>query len=229
MGNRAALTDAQHSIGVYLHWNGGRQSVEAFVRYCALRHFRPPSEDVSYAFARLAQVVGNFFGGALSLGVLSADEVEASLELENGIYVIGDWTIDEHLVEATDYCEEEIDDLSRILHSIDAAQPEREQIGAIIDAARAPAADLVPGDQIWAYTEYRKVAGRPLGGYVPTTVRGLGAGKVNGIKVDGIPYADLFRDGETCRENINNYLFDRGYALINKRQSRPFDTRVSPL
>lgn len=217
MGNRAALTDAQHSVGVYLHWNGGRRSVEAFVRYCALRHFRAPSEDASYAFARLAQVVGNFFGGALSLGVLSADEVEASRELENGIYVIGDWKIDEHIVTAPDYCEEEVDGLVRMMHGIDAAQPEREQIGAILDAARAPATELAQGDQIWAYTEYRKVAGRPLGGYVPATVRGIGAGKVNGIVVDGIPYADLFRDGETCRENINNYLFDQSYALINKR------------
>ena len=52
MGNRAVITaslsnDPQTSndIGIYLHWNGGRDSVEAFLEYCKRRGFRPPDQD----------------------------------------------------------------------------------------------------------------------------------------------------------------------------------------
>lgn len=69
MGNRAVITTSQSKdvqtsidIGVYLHWNGGRDSVEAFLSYCKLRGFRPPERDC-YGWARLCQVIGNFFGG----------------------------------------------------------------------------------------------------------------------------------------------------------------------
>lgn len=69
MGNRAVITaskdkDIQNSndIGVYLHWNGGRDSVEAFLTYCKLRKFRAPDKD-NYGWARLCQVISNFFGG----------------------------------------------------------------------------------------------------------------------------------------------------------------------
>ena len=30
MGNRAVITDIEKKVGIYLHWNGGRDSVEAF-------------------------------------------------------------------------------------------------------------------------------------------------------------------------------------------------------
>ena len=50
MGNRAVITTQEYitnpdAIGVYLHWNGGRDSVEAFLKYCDLRGFRPPDSD----------------------------------------------------------------------------------------------------------------------------------------------------------------------------------------
>ena len=66
MGNRAVITTRENfennGIGVYLHWNGGMDSVRAFLKYCELRNFRSPSED-SYGWARLAQVISNFMGG----------------------------------------------------------------------------------------------------------------------------------------------------------------------
>jgi hypothetical protein len=34
MGNRAVITTEQKRIGVYLHWNGGLDSVEGFLTYC---------------------------------------------------------------------------------------------------------------------------------------------------------------------------------------------------
>ena len=30
MGNRAVITTSKKDLGLYLHWNGGRDSIEAF-------------------------------------------------------------------------------------------------------------------------------------------------------------------------------------------------------
>ena len=68
MGNRAIITTQERKIGLYLHWNGGRDTVEPLLRYCELQGYRPPSSD-SYGWARICQVVGNFFGGTLSVGI----------------------------------------------------------------------------------------------------------------------------------------------------------------
>ena len=59
MGNRAVITNKpnkgeiwEENIGIYLHWNGGRDSVEAFLKYCELRGFRATNRD-NYGWARL--------------------------------------------------------------------------------------------------------------------------------------------------------------------------------
>lgn len=68
MGNRAIITTHERKIGLYPHWNGGRDTVEPLLRYCELQGYRPPSSD-SYGCACICQVVGNFFGGTLSVGI----------------------------------------------------------------------------------------------------------------------------------------------------------------
>ena len=68
MGNSAIITTRERKFGLYLHWNGGRDTVGPLLRYCELQGYRPPSED-DYGWARLCQVMGNFFGGSLSLGL----------------------------------------------------------------------------------------------------------------------------------------------------------------
>ena len=71
MGNRAVITldkkPTENSVGIYLHWNGGAESVLAFAE--AGKRFGIRYGDESYATARLAQIIGNFFGGTLSVGV----------------------------------------------------------------------------------------------------------------------------------------------------------------
>lgn len=49
MGNRAVITASKSSdvaksndIGIYLHWYGGRDSVEAFLKYCELKKIQKP-------------------------------------------------------------------------------------------------------------------------------------------------------------------------------------------
>jgi len=66
MGNRATLKfkDEANQPNIYLHWNGGRASVEAFLNVAKAMELRADS----YGVARMCQIVGNFFGGNLSLG-----------------------------------------------------------------------------------------------------------------------------------------------------------------
>lgn len=60
MGNRAIIKGKNQALGVYVHWNGGYDSVNAFCTYCKLKGYRSPETD-TYGIARLAQVIGNFF------------------------------------------------------------------------------------------------------------------------------------------------------------------------
>ena len=77
------------AAGIYLHWNGGRDSVEVFLH--AAKHFKIRCDD--YGCARLAQIIGNWFGGTLSLGAGCVSTL-ASARGDNGIYWIAkDWEI----------------------------------------------------------------------------------------------------------------------------------------
>ena len=93
MGNRAVITfKNQPTVGIYLHWNGGRESVEAFLE-CA-KQFKLRGDD--YGVARLAQLIGNFFGGNLSIGVGLMDELD--VYGNNGTYVVDEkWNIVDRL------------------------------------------------------------------------------------------------------------------------------------
>ena len=95
MGNRAVITVAPYAetnIGIYLHWNGGRESVEGFLAAAKALGMRPPVGDPYYAMARLVQIIGNFFGGSTSIGIGLCSELD--VEADNGTYLIdGDWEI----------------------------------------------------------------------------------------------------------------------------------------
>ena len=97
MGNRAVITTKENletgrGLEVYLHWNGGRDSVEGFLEYCRLRSFRPPEKD-DYGWARLCQVIGNFLGAdGCSVGVDEISRLDTD-NGDNGTYLIRDWEI----------------------------------------------------------------------------------------------------------------------------------------
>ena len=89
MGNRAVVAfvgengekNLDECLGIYLHWNGGRDSVEGFLEYAKKQELR--SGD--YGVARLCQIIGNTFGGTLSMGV----DVVCNLDydnFDNGLY-----------------------------------------------------------------------------------------------------------------------------------------------
>ena len=80
-------------VGVYLHWNGGRESIEMFCKECRDKHFRGPASD-NYGIARFVQVVANFFGDdGLSVGGDTLDNLDCR-NGDNGVYVVDDaWEI----------------------------------------------------------------------------------------------------------------------------------------
>lgn len=131
MGNRAVITtsksmDVQTSseLGVYLHWNGGRDSVEAFLEYCKRRGFRPPEEDC-YGWARLCQVIGNYFGGDLSIGIDKCCNLDCD-NGDNGVYIIKNWEIIGRQYFSGK--EQNVHKLDYMLEEIDQQQPEQDRI-----------------------------------------------------------------------------------------------------
>ena len=130
MGNRAVITTRENyennGIGIYVHWNGGRDSVEAFLDYCAYKGYRKPEEDC-YGWARLAQVIANFFGGTNSIGMDTVNHLDCD-NWDNGVYFIKDWKVSGRACftgkEQRGY------DRIEFLKAIDEKQPEEERLGA---------------------------------------------------------------------------------------------------
>lgn len=210
MGNRAVITTEwgfdDNGIGIYLHWNGGRASIEAFLKYCELRGFRSPDEDC-YGWARLAQVIGNFFGGGLSVGIDKVQNLDCNNH-DNGVYLIRDWKIVGRRYfngsEQMDY------DLKEMLIAIDDAQPEKEQIGSdFFNATTMKREDLAVGMKV--------IVTHPYSGVRQTcVVVGFGDDRVvNGTNVKGLPRVNLY-DSEDCpgERNINNYLQEDEYPVV---------------
>lgn len=95
MGNRAVITTENKDIGIYVHWNGGLDSVLAFLDTAKVRGYRSPSHDCSYGMARLCGLLHEFFGpeDGLSLGIGPLDRLDCD-NFDNGVYVIGgNWEI----------------------------------------------------------------------------------------------------------------------------------------
>lgn len=124
MGNRAVITTKNKDLGVYLHWNGGRDSVEAFLTYCKLKGYRCPEYD-NYGWARLCQVIGNFFGGECSVGIDLYDNLDTD-NGDNGVYIIENWEIVGR--EFFSGREQTTHNLDEALEAINDSMPKDEQI-----------------------------------------------------------------------------------------------------
>ncbi len=99
MGNRAVLTTRNHpdAVAIYLHWNGGPESIKAFLKVARDLNVRDPLTDEAYGMARLCQIIANYFGGVLSIGIGRLERLDTD-NGNNGTYVLGpDFTIAEHL------------------------------------------------------------------------------------------------------------------------------------
>jgi hypothetical protein len=113
MGNRAYVVfedrQGNRSPAVYLHWNGGPESIyamlDALARYqtragttaaagdlqpCGAKQPYGFANDPFYAAARFTQLAGNFFGGFASLGLENTPErIEELAQVgDNGLYIV---------------------------------------------------------------------------------------------------------------------------------------------
>lgn len=201
MGNRAVITNKDRKLGVYLHWNGGKDSVTAFLEYCRLRGFR----SGGYGMARFCQVVGNYFGGGLSIGVEPYEEVKDAGD-DNGVYIVENWEIVDRIFPYEGFVEQEVYDLEEMLLEIDECQPDCERLGEdFIKGEDVPVGELEVGDTVYV-TGWR--------GWRPVKVEAM-AGE--GSRYPGAPFVRLW-DSELCAawDNPNNYLTDATYRRVRK-------------
>lgn len=198
MGNRAVITTEENfknnGVGVYLHWNGGRDSVEGFLKYCELKGYRSPDSDC-YGWARLIQVISNFFGGSLSVGIDTIDHLDCD-NWDNGVYLIKGWEIVGR--EYFKGAEQDEYPLDEMLQAIDERMPEREQLGDYLTAEEVDVSELKVGDTVYIRDWYENVK--------EVTILGFGDDRVvNGTNVKGLPYAEIV-GGTLGKDNINNYI-----------------------
>lgn len=207
MGNRAVITTSKslnvsktRDLGIYLHWNGGRDSVEAFLKYCELKGYRPPSQD-SYGWARLCQVIGNFFGGSTSIGIDSCDNLDCD-NYDNGVYIIDKWEIVGR--QFFEGAEQDSYALKDMLVIIDKAQPQAEQLGEdFLKADIISTSNLKIGDKVYIFDNLDCK-------FNLHTVVGFGEDKwCNGTNVLGMPYVDLYLNDGTYSINLNNYIREK--------------------
>ena len=211
MGNRAIITfRGNEHIGIYLHWNGGQDSVDAFLKYCELKKYGHSND---YDIARLCQIIGNYFGGNLSLGLQYIDKLneDAASGLDNGIYVVENWKVVNHLGHL--YSREGYN-LTEFLINIDNAQPEAEKLGAdFIKAEEVEAMELKIGDTVF-YQDHNGIVSKH-------TV--LGFANENNMPFGnrppvGSPYIDKYPDVEE-RINCNNFLKGKVRRAVKENES----------
>lgn len=203
MGNRAVITTRENfdnnGIGVYIHWNGGRDSVTAFLKYCELRGFAGLNTD---GFGNLVTVLTNFGVGTVVVDTVNHLDCD---NYDNGVYIVDGWEIvgREYFngVEQNEY------DLDEMLIDIDEAQPVKQQLGAYLTARMTDTNTLKVGDEVIIKDYF---------GLHNCTVLGFGGDKrVNGIDVKGVPYVNKCKGGTVAPENnINNYIFDTMVRIV---------------
>lgn len=128
MGNRAVITTKenfeQNGVGLYLHWNGGRDSVEAFLKYCELKQY-PSPEKCLQSWVNLWLIIQNYFGDSQNMAFNQVENLDCD-NWDNGTYIIEDWKIvDRKYFEGAEQNEY---DLVEMLMEIDMCQPKGENL-----------------------------------------------------------------------------------------------------
>jgi hypothetical protein len=103
LGNRAVITfgTATASPCIYLHWNGGRASVEGFLSAVKALRINPPDPkwgmiDEARFFEQMARVVGPwFFGNDPGFTIYLEEYGGADKDnYDNGVYVLSKDTLE---------------------------------------------------------------------------------------------------------------------------------------
>lgn len=213
MGNRCVITTRQDfnipngmGLGLYLHWNGGRDSVSKFLQYCRMRGFRGLPDP--YGYARLSQVIGNYIGGTLSLGVgLLRDIGDGE---DNGTYIISnDWRIVGR--EYFDGVEQKKCTTTPTLYDIDSCQPEDDRLGSdYIKAKWKKVEDIKVGDKVFIYLpHYNKPEIWEVVGYTEYSAFDK---KNRYLGEKTYPCIDKYPNHTTI--NVNNILRSEKYKVL---------------
>lgn len=209
MSNKAVITAPKRDLALYLHWNGGIDTIEPLLKYCELQGYIPPSVS-NDGWTRMAQVLGNFFGGAKSLSIDHFKNLDD--QGDNGVYIIEGWKIADHIYRnplekrriggwqsVSPECEQRIYDFDEMLHKLDAAMPEQLRLGGFLDSVEVPVDEVKLGDIVWMRSVFGTV-------WEPYPVIGFGEGKRNGEDVTGVPFVKQFDHDGDYSWNINNYV-----------------------
>lgn len=198
--------------------NGQRSMhVDEFVRLCAVMDMslacfltKEQASDLAehYGWARMAQVVGNFFGGSLSVGIDRYRNLGD--QGDNGVYVIDGWKIVDRYATAYDVdwnavglrlidpsAEQREYDFDEMLHAFDEAMPEKLRLGLFLDAQEITVSDVRLGDKVWvsAYESNPELF----------EVVGFGADDApRGFK--GVPFVNRYEHDGDYSWNGNNYI-----------------------
>lgn len=210
MGNRAVITTKENfennGVGIYLHWNGGRDSVEAFLKYCELKQYRTPDNDC-YGWARLCQVIGNFFGGSTSVGIDVVNNLDCD-NWDNGVYIIEGWKIvDRKYFDGEEQMNYKLEEM---LVDIDNSMPENEQIGEYLQAKEICTSELEVGNTVLLMDYNGKVEKHKVVGFGTKDW-------VNGFNACGVPYVDKYGDKERGYDwNCNNYIRTNTVRIVEE-------------
>lgn len=189
-----------HDLGIYLHWNGGRDSIEAFCEYGKLKKY-------NCNMINFITIVKNFFGGDSSIYL-----EKYNYHTDNGTYVLKDWNIIDR--KNFDGYEQNEHDLKEMLIQIDESQPVDVQLGKdFLNSDIVNIKDLKIGDKVFYFDNLKNT-------YSIQTVIGIPKEKntiKNGHNVYGIPYVDKYNHEGDYSWNINNYLYDIDTIRVIKK------------
>lgn len=114
MSNSAYISTEDKPLSIYLHWNGGLDSVIPFLRYVELQGY-PSLEHSGAGYARLCQAIGNYMGGTCNIGL----KAKAEAKPDHGTYLVKGWKV--HKTTSNSFCD--MDCLQEGIEHLDNRQP----------------------------------------------------------------------------------------------------------
>lgn len=200
MGNRAVVTTktaagfCEDAMGLYVHWNGGRDSITAFLKYCEMQGYKSPEID-SQSWQRMQQVILNYNEGLSTVTVDICKNLDCD-NMDNGVYMIENWQIVGR--KFMKHKEQDEYPLKEMLLSIDEKQPEAMQIREKI---------------LMNYGDLQKVVltigGDSENGYDVVRIR---------VREDGSRhYSTVYHDSDygKCLDWMNAHAANDGFAYSN--------------
>lgn len=213
MGNQAIIVGENSNIGLYLHWNGGMDTVKPLLDYCALI---APQGGLGERFHNsgltiITTVMSNFFGNdGGNVDVVSVSGNKSDIPYDNGIYVVDGWEIVERRRKNGQTTEQDSYDYKEVMRTLDSRQPERNQIPELVESELTYPEDIKIGDKIVTRKVWQK-ENDPHALEVHKVIRFGEDRYINGYNVHGKPFTDKY--GE---DNINSYTIEPAYVLKEK-------------